>query len=172
MHRRCLSRHSLLRAIVSRAPFQVAAHYFARHNSACTTAHPSLHTTFSAASMSTGSTTTSSASPTTSFCVVYLTTPSQTVAEQLSEQLVQQRLVACVNVLPAIQSVYRWKGEVCKDSEVMLLCKTRQSLVQRVAQVARKLKYAECPEVIATPIVAGTDDYLRWIEENTIDAAA
>ena len=125
--------------------------------------------------MSTLSSTTSSSSSspatTTPFCVVYLTIPSQSVAEQLSRQLVEQRLAACVNMLPAIQSVYRWKGEVCVDNEVMLICKTRQSLVQRVAEVARQLKYAECPEVIATPIVAGTDDYLQWIADNTIDAA-
>jgi len=114
------------------------------------------------------STSTSSPTPLT---VVYLTTPSLAVAEQLSEQLVQQHLAACVNILLAIQSVYRWKGEICRDSEVLLICKTRQSLVSSVAEVARGLKYAECPEVIATPIVAGGSDYLHWLAENTNEPA-
>ena len=112
-------------------------------------------------------TATSSSSSPTPYSVVYLTTPSQQIAHQLSEQLVQQHLVACVNIVPAVQSVYRWKGEVCRDSEVLLVCKTRQSLVERVAEVARSMKYAECPEVIATPIVAGASDYLQWIADNT-----
>ena len=105
-----------------------------------------------------------------SLVVVYLTTPSQQVAHQLSERLVQQHVVACVNIVPAIQSVYRWKGEVCRDDEVLLICKTRQSLVSRVAEVARGLAYAECPEVIATPIVAGSIDYLQWLAGNTKDS--
>ena len=112
----------------------------------------------------------SSTSSTTALSVVYLTVPSQSVAEQLSEQLVQQHVVACVSIVPAIQSVYRWESAVCRDNEVLLMCKTRQSLVPRVAEAARALKYAECPEVIATPIVAGTNDYLQWVADNTKEA--
>jgi len=99
--------------------------------------------------------------------VVLCTVPAGNIAEQIAHALVQQRLAACVNIVPGITSVYRWKGSVEADTEQLLVIKTRKGLMDHVQQAIQELHPYELPEIIAVPIVGGLPAYLDWIDDNT-----
>lgn len=91
------------------------------------------------------------------------TCPDAATAERLASALVDERLAACVNILPGITSVYRWDGRVERDAEVLLLIKTVVARFEAVRERLVALHPYEVPEVIATPIAAGLPAYLDWI---------
>jgi periplasmic divalent cation tolerance protein len=99
------------------------------------------------------------------YLLVFVTTGSSEEAEKIAEALVQERLAACVNIVPAITSIYRWQGEVHRDSEVLLIAKSRPELFDSLAARVKELHSYEVPEVIALPIVVGSEAYLNWIDE-------
>lgn len=100
--------------------------------------------------------------------VVLITAPSQEVARQIAITLLEQRLAACVNVLPGIRSYYTWKGQPQEDQEVLLLVKTRSALFEsRLVPAVRAVHPYELPEIIALPISMGLEGYLNWIDEET-----
>lgn len=94
--------------------------------------------------------------------VVLVTTPSEAEAISLAEMLVNQRLAACVSLRP-IQSVYRWQNEVCRDAECQLMIKTDKALMAAVEAAVTQHHSYELPEIIALPIVAGSEEYLSWL---------
>jgi len=98
--------------------------------------------------------------------VVLATAPDARVAERLGRTLVQERLAACVNLLPGVRSIYRWKGELQEDSEVLLLVKTRKELLQALVHRLGDLHPYELPEVLALPVTGGSEPYLRWLRES------
>jgi len=101
-------------------------------------------------------------------CVVVLcTTPNADVGAELGRRLVEQRLAACVNIVPVVRSIYEWQGEVKDDGESQLLIKTTRSRVDELAQCIRKHHPYTEPEIIAVPIVAGSPSYLAWVREQT-----
>ena len=102
----------------------------------------------------------------TDYVTIFITSPRDQ-AEAIARPLVEERLVACVNLLPAIRSIYHWKGEICVDDEAMLVAKTRASLVDALKQRVTELHPYEVPEVIAMPRVDGHEPYLNWIGEST-----
>jgi len=93
--------------------------------------------------------------------------PDRDSALGVAEQLVTERLAACVNVLGECTSVYRWKGEMERAAEVTLLIKTRAALYPRVEAAIRALHPYELPEIVAVPISAGLPGYLQWIAAET-----
>ena len=99
--------------------------------------------------------------------LVFTTCPNQDSALTLSKSLVSDKLAACVSVLPAATSIYMWKGQQEAAEEFVLLIKTRESCYQELeASIINNHPY-ELPEIIATPIVAGSEAYLNWIAANT-----
>jgi len=88
-------------------------------------------------------------------------------AQMLARALVEQRLAACVNILPAVQSIYRWNGAVEQAAEVTLLIKTTTARYAELEQAIRALHPYELPEVIAVPVSAGLPAYLEWIAQET-----
>ena len=101
-------------------------------------------------------------------CVVVWTTISKTAdGHSLASALVEEGLAACVNVLPQMESVYRWKGEIETDREHQLIMKTTAARVPELQARLRQLHEYEVPEFIVTPIVDGSDAYLSWIREST-----
>jgi len=98
--------------------------------------------------------------------LVFITTGSVEEGERIARTLVQERLAACVNIVPAITSIYRWQGEVHTDSEVLLIAKSRQGLFDYLAARVKELHSYQVPEIIALPIVAGSPAYLSWIDES------
>lgn len=93
--------------------------------------------------------------------------PDTATAKAIAQQLVEKRLAACANILPQVQSIYRWNGAIEEASEVTLLIKTTQA---RYSDLEASIKAAhpyEVPEIIAMPIVQGVPQYLDWIENET-----
>lgn len=99
--------------------------------------------------------------------VVLTTCESEEQARPIAESLVALRLAACVQILPQMRSVYRWKGKVESATEVLVLIKTRRALLPRVSQEIEKLHPYDLPEVIALPVVDGLGRYLEWLDEQT-----
>ncbi len=92
------------------------------------------------------------------------TCPDPATAGRIAEALVEERLAACVNLLPGLQSVYRWQGQVQRDAEVLLLVKTTR---QRYPALQARLHPYELPELLAVESVAGLPAYLQWVVEST-----
>jgi periplasmic divalent cation tolerance protein len=86
-------------------------------------------------------------------------------AERVARALVERRLAACVNVVPGVASVYRWKGEVCRDQEWLLVVKTRGEKLQALREALVALHPYELPELVALPIEAGHAPYLAWLDD-------
>jgi len=99
--------------------------------------------------------------------VVLITTPSETEARTLARDLVDARLAACANLLPGVQSLFHWNGKVEEAKEVLLILKSRTELFDRIEARVRELHSYEVPEIIALPILHGSDPYLAWIHEET-----
>jgi periplasmic divalent cation tolerance protein len=89
--------------------------------------------------------------------------------ERIAEALVARRLAACVNVLPGVRSVYRWKGAVEREDERLLLIKTRAERFSALREAIVSLHPYEVPEVVALPIEAGHAPYLEWLDASVRD---
>jgi periplasmic divalent cation tolerance protein len=87
-------------------------------------------------------------------------------ADRIAQALVGERLAACVNVVPGLVSVYRWKGAVEREEELLLLIKTRADKVDALGARLRALHPYELPEMIVLPIAGGHAAYLEWIADN------
>jgi periplasmic divalent cation tolerance protein len=97
---------------------------------------------------------------------VLTTAGSEEEAERISQALVEARLAACVQVLGPVRSRYRWQGEVEESEEWQCLAKTTLTRFAEVEEAIRAVHSYEEPEIIATPILAGSGGYLEWIYEN------
>jgi periplasmic divalent cation tolerance protein len=101
-------------------------------------------------------------------CVVVWTTIGSTAdGRGMASILVTERLAACVNVLPEMESFYRWKGQVEDDRERQLVIKTTAARVAALKARVHELHDYEVPEFLVTPIVGGSEAYLNWIREST-----
>ena len=96
-----------------------------------------------------------------------LCTCPQESADSIADAILQDRLAACVNILPEVKSKYWWKGKLNTDSESLLIVKTRDDLVEKLTAKIKEAHPYEVPEVIAFEIKEGNADYLRWIGEET-----
>ncbi|WOG98901.1 hypothetical protein DCAR_0418247 [Daucus carota subsp. sativus] len=99
--------------------------------------------------------------------VVYVTVPNKDAGKKLAESLVKEKLAACVNRVPGIESVYEWQGQIQTDSEELLIIKTRESLLDALKEHVKENHEYDVPEVIALPIVGGSLPYLEWLKANT-----
>ncbi len=97
--------------------------------------------------------------------IVLTTCESSQDAQTIAETLVEKRLAACVNILPGLKSVYRWKGKVENAAELLLLIKTRRGLFEQLSAELERIHPYEVPEVIALPVVDGAPSYLEWLEK-------
>ena len=88
-------------------------------------------------------------------------------ADAFARTLVEERLAACVNVLPLMSSTYRWKGAVERDDERQLVIKTTGARVAALQERVRELHPYETPEFLVLPVAGGSDAYLGWVEEST-----
>ena len=104
---------------------------------------------------------------TTNHAIVITTCANKREAERIAERLVADGAAACVNIVDKITSVYRWKGKVEKAGEYLLLIKTRADLTDRVEGTIKGFSSYDCPEVVVLPVIAGSSDYLAWIDDST-----
>jgi periplasmic divalent cation tolerance protein len=101
------------------------------------------------------------------FNFVYITAGSPEEAERIGAALVEERLVACVNVLDGMRSIYRWRGRIERAEETVLIAKTRRSLVPAIVERVRSLHSYDCPFMVSLPILDGDPSFLAWIEHET-----
>jgi periplasmic divalent cation tolerance protein len=99
--------------------------------------------------------------------VVYCTCPDQATAEHIAETVVDERLAACVNLVPGLISIYRWQGQIQRDAEWLLIIKTYSTVYSLLEARLCELHPYKIPEIIALPIQAGSADYLDWMVDST-----
>jgi periplasmic divalent cation tolerance protein len=95
--------------------------------------------------------------------VVFMTAANGEEATRLADLLIGAHLAACVQILPEMESVYRWEGKIERQSEILLLAKTTTAKLVDLEREVRALHSYETPEIIAVPIVAGSTPYLTWL---------
>jgi periplasmic divalent cation tolerance protein len=100
--------------------------------------------------------------------IALCTVPDETTAGQIADTLVSEKLAACVNIIPSIVSVYRWKDAVEHSQELLLLIKTSESVWPMLEVRILELHPYELPEIITVPIHTGQADYTQWIKNNLI----
>jgi periplasmic divalent cation tolerance protein len=98
--------------------------------------------------------------------VVFMTAANGEEAARLAEMLVGARLAACVQILPEIESVYRWKGTIERESEVLLLAKSTIDKFEELEREVRAIHSYETPEIVALPMNAISEPYHKWLNEN------
>jgi periplasmic divalent cation tolerance protein len=98
------------------------------------------------------------------FIQIATTTATRDEAEQIARMLVDARLAACAQVTGPVKSVYHWQGKVEEGDEWLCMLKTREDLFPKVESAIREVHSYQCPEIMATPIVAISDDYRAWLD--------
>ena len=98
--------------------------------------------------------------------IVLTTAGSPQEAEKIARALVEGRLAACVNIVPQIQSVYRWKDKIEQETEWLLIIKTKTNLFESVADAIKELHSYELPECVMLEVSSGSERYLNWMREN------
>jgi len=96
--------------------------------------------------------------------VVLITASSEEEALKIAESLVNEKKAACVNIVPGVDSVFRWEGKLDSARESLLLVKTKASLFPEIVELVKRMHSYEVPEIIALPIIAGSEDYLKWLD--------
>jgi periplasmic divalent cation tolerance protein len=102
--------------------------------------------------------------------LVLVTAPDLGTGETIARKLLERKLAACVNIVPGLISLYRWEDEIQRDSEVLLVIKTRLGLLNsQLIPAVQDLHPYQVPEIIALPIIAGEKNYLDWILQETLE---
>jgi len=101
--------------------------------------------------------------------LVLTTAPTLDVATSLAEGLLDAGLIACANIVPGVRSLYRWKGEVQRDDEVLVLMKSTTTLYPRLEAFLAKAHPYDVPEILSMPVSAGFAPYVSWIREEVSD---
>ena len=102
------------------------------------------------------------------YVVVFITAKDFDEAQKIARGLVADKLAACSNILKDVKSVFRWEEKLDQADEVMLIVKTRKSLLAKVIKKVKALHSYQVPEIIALPIVGGSKDYLNWVGASTV----
>ena len=103
----------------------------------------------------------------TDYISVFMTASSEQEGEKISSALVKERLAACVSMVGGVSSTFRWKGQISTEQEVLLIAKTKDTLFEKLKKRVLELHSYKVPEIVASPILAGFEKYLNWIEDET-----
>lgn len=99
--------------------------------------------------------------------VILCTVPSEESARQIAQTLVEERLAACVSIVPGVRSIYRWQGNICDDPELLLLIKTRRERFARLLRRLQEIHPYEVPEVQALAVTESAPSFLEWLQGAT-----
>jgi periplasmic divalent cation tolerance protein len=99
--------------------------------------------------------------------LIYVTTNSREEAERIAETVVTERLAACANIFGGVTSVYRWEDRLCRETEAVLILKTREDRIVRLMERIKDLHSYDCPCIVALPIEQGYAPFLEWLENET-----
>ena len=103
-----------------------------------------------------------------SHIIVLITVDSQETAQKIADRLLEERKAACVNIIPKVSSQYWWQGKIDNADELLLVVKTRAALLDELIALVKQNHPYDVPEIIALPIVGGNQDYLEWIDKETL----
>lgn len=99
--------------------------------------------------------------------VIIITASNEDEAVRIARILLEEKLAACVNIHQKVRSLYWWEGKILDEGETMMIIKTRKGHVEKIVKKVKEVHSYTVPEIIALPIIDGSDDYLRWIGEVT-----
>ena len=99
--------------------------------------------------------------------IVFVTAGSEEEAARIGQTLVEEHLAACANLVPNIRSIYRWKGKICDEREILIIIKTRTSKFEALQKRVKELHSYEVPEIVSIPLARGLPQYLDWVLEQT-----
>ncbi|MGB5924668.1 MAG: divalent-cation tolerance protein CutA [Dehalococcoidia bacterium] len=97
--------------------------------------------------------------------IVLITTGSEEEASKIARLLVKEKKAACVNIVPGVDSLFRWKGKIDSARESLLLVKTTASLLSEIVSLVKETHSYQVPEIIGLPIIGGNEDYLKWLDK-------
>ena len=100
----------------------------------------------------------------TPYIIVIVTTASKQEAENIAQQLLKQRLIACANITGPVSSLFHWSGKPEKAEEYLIFMKSRKDLFDKLAETVKALHSYEVPEILALPVVDGSKEYLAWLD--------
>jgi len=104
--------------------------------------------------------------------VIFITCATRGEARRIAKALVAKRLAACANIVPGIESLFRWKGRIDRATEVLVIVKTRAGHFKRVEEEVKRLHSYEVPEIVMIPITEGSAPYLDWIDSSVSSKGA
>ncbi len=99
--------------------------------------------------------------------LIYITASTMDEARMIGKELVSSRLAACANIIDNINSIYWWEGEIQDDREVILVAKTKESLVSELIEKVNSMHSYSCPCVVSLPILGGHGPFLEWVRNET-----
>ncbi len=99
--------------------------------------------------------------------IIFITASKAGEAEKIAKGLLEGKLAACVNIVPQVKSYFWWEGKIDQADELLLIVKTRKSLVNKLIKKVKSLHSYSVPEIVAFPIISGNKDYLKWIDDST-----
>ncbi|MBI5180654.1 MAG: divalent-cation tolerance protein CutA [Nitrospirae bacterium] len=99
--------------------------------------------------------------------VILVTTPSIDDARKIGNTLVEEKLIACANIIPQVESIFYWQDKVRNEKEALMIIKTQKKLIDKVIKRVKSLHSYTVPEIIALPIIKGSKDYIKWVKEAT-----
>lgn len=101
---------------------------------------------------------------TTDYMIVLVTMANKQEAEKIIQHLLDDKLIACANIIGSVTSFFRWSGNIERAEECLVLLKSRKDLFERLTEVVKTMHSYEVPEILALPVVEGSKDYLDWLE--------
>jgi len=100
------------------------------------------------------------------YIIVFVTTSGVEESKKIASTLIEKNLGACVNIIPEVSSVYKWEGEICKDTESMMIIKTSESKFEKLKNRIKKMHSYDVPEIISFDIKRGDKEYFDWIDDS------
>ncbi len=101
------------------------------------------------------------------YSIVLCTCKNEKEARKIALEILKKKLAACVNIIPRVGSLYRWKGKIFKENESMMIIKTRAHLTDRLMSIIKRAHSYKVPEIIEIPVTKGSREYLDWMAEAT-----
>ena len=104
----------------------------------------------------------------TKYIIILITAKDKKEASKIARGLLEAQLIACANIVDGVRSLYWWQGKIDSSSEVLLMIKTKLKLFKKVTSKVKSLHSYQTPEIIALPIIIGSDDYLNWLNSSCV----
>jgi periplasmic divalent cation tolerance protein len=102
-----------------------------------------------------------------SYILIFITAKNKKEASMLAKNLLEDKLIACANIIDGVQSLFWWQGKIDSSKETLLILKTKKVLFKKIMEKVKSLHSYQTPEIIALPLTHGSQDYLQWLNSST-----